>query len=136
MLGIFQGVTAWFSTSKISDEEFIERLRVTVATWDRLRRRLLVFYLLLAVVIVGLIVAACLVLTNLMRMGIQGQNAGFVLGFIFGLMLGGLTFKVVFGLVDSISGGYRSERLLIRYYDAIRQFNPEATAIGQESENL
>jgi hypothetical protein len=135
MGGVIQAITAWFDTSKISDEEFIERLRGTMATWDRLRRRLRVFYLLLAVAVVGLVVAVCLLLTNLMGRGIQGQNLGFALGFILGLFLGGLTFKVGFGLMDSLSCGYRSERLLIRYYDAIRQFSPKATAIRQESEN-
>ncbi len=135
MRNIFQAITAWFDTSQISDEEFIERLRGTMATWDRLRRRLRVFYLLMAVVLVGLIVAVCLWLTNLMGRGIQGQNLGFALGFILGLTLGGLAFKVVHGLMYSLPRGFRSERLLIRYYDAIRQFNREATALGQESES-
>jgi hypothetical protein len=131
MRHIFQAVRDWFNSSNISDEEFIERLRTSLATWDRLRRRLFVIYVLSGVVIVGLLIAVCLLLANLLRLGMQGQNAGFALGVILGLLLGELAFKVVYGLVDSLSGGYRSERLLIRYYDAIRQFNREAATLEQ-----
>jgi hypothetical protein len=79
------------------------------------------FYVTMGLLILGLVVAMVR-LVNWLQ-GMQGNNVpGVWLGFIVGLslaaMLGFLMLSVVHGLLTSLSS-LRTERLLLRYHDAL-----------------
>src|SRR4051794_38136790 len=106
-----------------SDEQHIERLRRTMATFDRWRRPLIVWHLLIAVGFIGLLAAFAVFIGDIGRnwgMGVRGLGPGFILGVVLGAWLGLTAIKIGHELVNLLLG-YRSERLLIRYYDASRE---------------
>jgi hypothetical protein len=107
---------------RVSDEELVERLRRGIARFDRWRRPLLVLYLVGAAVFIGAVVAATVLLQSLSR-GLGNRHsswAGFLLGVVIGSGLGITAAKIGHGIVDILLG-YRNERLLIKYHDALEQ---------------
>ncbi len=106
-----------------SDEEHVERLRRTMATFDRWRRLLIVWHLALAIAFIGLIVAFSVLFHDVGRnlgVNVLGLGPGFIAGLAVGASLGMTAIHIGHKLVDLLLG-YRNERLLIRYYDASRK---------------
>jgi len=104
----------------VTDEEHVRRVRRTVAVYDRWRRPLLVFYAGMALALGGLLVATAWLLPGLMQLGMQAVPQGFFVGLYLGGMLGLLALKAVHGIV-AYSATPRTERLLLRYYDALTE---------------
>lgn len=102
---------------RLTDDEFVARIRQTIALWDRWRTWMILLH-------VGLLAAAVLVFSNAMPMVVQvvqPANApwallGFILGATFGWALVGVVFGLIHGLTLAFSG-FRTERLLIKFYD-------------------
>jgi hypothetical protein len=114
----------WRSPPK-TDDEFVETIRKTVTRIDRWRAWLILFFAVLALVPAA---ATLIMLAHLEGMLQQFANQGIQpkaetvwwflsLGAAFGLGLGHSvhTFLTQVALIGS---GYRTERLLLRYYDA------------------
>jgi len=100
-----------------AEAEFVERVRHGIARYDRLRWALVALYGVLALVLVGLAVAV----SEFIRAGQwPGLGPGFVVGLVLGSTLGLLAIKIAHGLVSALCRGGRTERLLVKYYDAAR----------------
>ena len=104
----------------VPDEEYISATRRVLSFWDRIRLWMIFLYL-------GLLIGLGILLekgANLLQAlaappgnaQIRWDLLGFVFGAVVGCCMGGLLQKVVHGLTTSI-GGFRSERLLLKYYD-------------------
>jgi uncharacterized membrane protein len=105
----------------VSDEQYVERVRRSVNSFDRWRRPLTILYVLLAVIHIGLFVAVVLLMDSFGRnLGMLGWPPGFLVGLSLGAMLGLSTIKSVHGLMNVLIGVH-NERLLIRYHDALRE---------------
>ncbi len=112
-----------FSRLHASDDEHIERIRRSMATFDRFRRPLMIFYVVLTFAVIGVSVACVMLLESLNRsLGNQtrGIGPGFILGMMLGIGFGVLALKCGHGL-GAILFGYRNERLMIHYYDVYRE---------------
>jgi hypothetical protein len=84
----------------------------------------------LAIGFVGLLVMFGALLRGLMQwFNMQGLAPGFLIGLALGAMLGGLAVKIAHGLVSSLSPP-RTERLLLRYFDALTEVARESAAAG------
>jgi hypothetical protein len=101
---------------------------------ERLRRPLLFFYIGGAISFIGLLIFAAVALQGLKQMAIQGLGAGFFIGFSVGLMLGGLAMQLVHGLFTALMP-QRTERLLLRYYDALTELAEQSAVAGERGEN-
>jgi hypothetical protein len=102
-----------------SDAQYIAQLRQTLARWDRGRPWLLAVY----VAILGILVLAVSKGVDLLVGLAKPAQApwplfGFVVGALFGFLVAWLFHFLVFGLGRMLMG-FRAERLLVRYYDAI-----------------
>jgi hypothetical protein len=111
----------WVRKNARTDEEHVQRVRRTIASWDRWRRWFLAFYAAMGLLVLGLAVAMTRLVDRLQ--GIPGNNApgawlGFIVGLMLATMLGFLMLSVVHGLIMSLSS-LRTERLLLRYHDAL-----------------
>jgi hypothetical protein len=106
-----------------SDEQHVERLRRSMASFDRWRRPLLAFYALIAVIFLGVLVGTFILLNDLGRnMGMGGWGPGFVIGLVMGASLGFSALKIMYMFINILLG-FRNERLLITYYDAFREMS-------------
>jgi hypothetical protein len=109
----------------IPDEQRIERLRRTIASFDRWGGFLKAIYLLASFTFVATLVFA-MILMNGMRLNFgnmaNGMGGGFVVGLLLGSMLGLFAVNVGHGLIMAFSG-LRNERLLIHYHDAYRELH-------------
>lgn len=106
--------------NRVSDAEYIERLRRSLAEFQRLRRWLILLYAVLTVGFIG----ALVIIVALLRAIFQQNNrpdalVGFALGFVFGAMIGSVALKLGHGLATTILDR-RAERLLVKYHDAIQ----------------
>ena len=84
--------------------------------------RCLFLYVVITGMFIGAVVAAMILLERLSR-GLGNQNArwgGFLLGLVIGVCLGLMALKIGHGIVDILLG-YRNERLLIKYHDALEE---------------
>jgi hypothetical protein len=111
------------------DAEFVERVRRGIAQYNRLRWVLVALYFVLAVAFVGLLVAAAEFIGGGPW---PGLGPGFVVGLALGVSLGLVAVKIAHGLVSALSGGGRTERLLVQYYDAVKEFKVSPTAPAGE----
>lgn len=120
-----------------ADDLHVERVRRNIAHFDRWwRRPLIVLYAACAVILVGLIVFAASQFANLwQKMGINpaGIYAGIGFGIVIGFGFGVLIHAVVGGLIKALAGP-RSERLMIRYYDALHGGSPKEAALVGSAE--
>jgi hypothetical protein len=108
-----------------TEAEFVERVRRGIARYDRLRRALVVLYGVLALALLGLLVAV----SEFIRGGQwPGLGPGFGVGLVLGSSLGLLAIKIAHGLVSAFCQGGRTERLLVKYYDAVRDIAVEQGA--------
>jgi hypothetical protein len=111
------------------DADFVERVRRGLARYDRLLWALVALYFVLAVAFVGLLVAA----VEFVRGGAwPGLGPGFAVGLALGASLGLVAVKIAHGLVSALSGGGRTERLLVQYYDAVKEFKVSPAAPAGE----
>ncbi|QEH35613.1 hypothetical protein OJF2_41660 [Aquisphaera giovannonii] len=120
-----------------SDEEHVERLRRSLASFDRWRRPLLALHLAAAVTYVAAVIAAVWALrgfASMMGANAPGVAPGFLIGLAAGASLGFLGVKIAHGLVD-LALGLRNERLLVRYHDALREMEQEARE-AEEAETI
>jgi hypothetical protein len=110
----------------VPDDEYIARLRRSIRSLDRWRFWLILFYVVLLVAAISLLSKAIPLLIGLGQPGdVPFALLGFVTGAMFGLGFGWMFYGLVQGLI-SMLGGFRSERLLLKYHDAVN--SPEFEA--------
>lgn len=106
---------------RLSDDEYIEKLRRSMEFWNRWRYVMLIAN-------IGLIIAFGVVAERgvmfVLNMALPPGNApanwplaGFVCGATMGMAMGWFSWHSLQQLIEAI-GGFRSERLLLKYYDA------------------
>ena len=124
--------------TRLSDREYIERIRRLVVLSERARRWLLLLYVVLCVGLIWMVTKGIQMLLVIVPpgngpMGFLGFAAGLVLGSVFGLM----THHVAIGLVKLLfpDNDCRMERLLLKYHDAILALARDGTLVGQEKLN-
>jgi hypothetical protein len=101
-----------------SDAEFVERVRRSIAWYERFRWPAVIFYLALTAGLIGLGVA----LFNFIQAApMPGVWPGFFIGVILGALFGKLAYKIGHGLAIALTGSHRSEELLVRYHDALHE---------------
>jgi hypothetical protein len=106
---------------RLSDEEFIERQRRNLAQFDRGRLWLMGLYAALFPALLGVSYMATRFLNNVgQQFNVQGGIAGFGIGFAIGAGIGIAALKWAHGFIEVLVG-YRSERLMIRFYDAFQE---------------
>ena len=104
----------------LSDEEYVSRIRRGVRLYERWRWWLAAFYgagfvgFCVLCVFAGHLVAGLGQLVNAQ----QPALAGLAIGAMIGLLVGGVGFKIVHGVGFAFSS-LRTERLLLRYHDAL-----------------
>jgi hypothetical protein len=106
--------------NRVSDAEYIERLRRSLAKFQRFRRWLILGYAVLTVGFIG----ALVIIVALLRAIFQQNNlpdalVGLAIGFVFGFMLGSVALKLGHGLATTILDR-RAERLLVKYHDTVQ----------------
>ncbi|MCI0378283.1 MAG: hypothetical protein L0215_11805 [Gemmataceae bacterium] len=116
----FKEVAAWFDAS---DEKYIDGIRRAVARYERWRFWNLLFCGVFGTVLFGLLVW---VIQPLMNM--PGWGLGFVIGLATGLILGMLAGKIAQILVVTLIDDDRSNRLLLRYHDALKELSQDSGA--------
>jgi hypothetical protein len=115
------------SFASVSDAKYVAGIRRYVAFHQRWRRWLVAFYSGAALAVLGLSVFGANVVAGIGQMA-NAQNfalMGFGIGALVGAMLGGLVLRIAHGLVASLST-LRTERLLLRYHDAIEMLARQA----------
>jgi hypothetical protein len=105
-----------FPRKPVSDDEYVVKLRRSVATFDKWRWWLAAPHAIGLAVIIVLGFQGVSVLLQLVGPA-NGPLAlqGFEVGAIMGMSLGWLAHHCVWGII-SIVGGLKSERLLLKYY--------------------
>ena len=123
-----------FGWSRSTDLEYVARIRRSVELWDRYR-----------VALVGLSVALLGAAVWILPKGIQlligliGGNAGprlvgFATGAFLGLAAGHILHSTVNLLIMGLAG-FRTERLLLQYYDEDHGYDPEPVESSAEPSN-
>ena len=103
-----------------SDDEYIIRLRRSMASLDRHRKWYVATYALL-ILTVGWIYAKVVEVIFDAVPNIPFALGGFVMGAVIGLSCGWMISAMLHAMSSSVSG-FRSERLLLKYHDAIGHF--------------
>lgn len=114
---------AQFPWTPVSDEEYIERVRSSIARWDRLRIWLLFLYGAGLVAVVWALVYGIAAIWGIVPGNAGLPLLGFAVGTVIGYMFGWVLSHLLDGIVHGLSG-FRNERLLLRYYDML---NPVPT---------
>jgi hypothetical protein len=123
MRGIVGRLVDWFH---VSDEEHVERVRRALASHDRWRWGPVLLYGSALIGLVGVYVAWIVLLRSMFpRPGLA--TAGFLIGAGVGTTLGFLTINAAHGLVDILCG-FRNERLMIAYHDALEALRHDRNA--------
>jgi hypothetical protein len=120
-------VESRLSFASVSDAKYVANIRRYVAFHQRWRRWFVALYSGGALVVLGLSIFAANAVAGFGQMA-NAQNIaliGFGVGALVGSMLGGLVMKTAHGLVVSLSTS-RTERLLLRYHDAIEMLAHQA----------
>jgi hypothetical protein len=126
----------WRSPPK-TDDEFVETVRKSVTRFDRLRTWsivLLGLIPLLPVVILLIVLMNLAGMLDILAKGGGNPNAplawaGFALGALMGWWVGQSIHSALTQMAQ-ITSGYRTERLLLRYYDAYQEH------CGEESSSV
>ena len=101
------------------DAQYVERLRRTMALWDRYRPLLLVLYVAMLGLFAWAVTRGVQFLVALARpTDAPWPVFGFMAGTILGVVVGWLFHFLIFGLSGGLLG-FRSERLLVKYHDAL-----------------
>lgn len=108
--------------SSLPDAEVVERVRCGIARYDRVRGWLIALYLGLAAALIGLAISV----PEFIQKVAAGLGPGFAVGGAIGASIGLLAVHIAHGLVRALCGGSRPERLLVRYYDLVQEFEFEA----------
>lgn len=123
-----------FPKRPVSDDEYIRRLRRSIALWDRYR---VWFMLLFASVLSAYI---CLLIWGF-RVFLQlGGNANMplaVLQFFTGVLFGFVFSWPALGAVHQMISGFRDmriERLVLKYHDALHPPSPDDNSSADETE--
>jgi hypothetical protein len=103
-----------------TDDEHIERVRRQLKMFDRCRWWLFATLLICEVVFLVLVfVVAGQIAGQFQQGNFGGQQPGFWLGAMMGSLIGLMQIKIADNLIKSLPG-HRSERLLVRYHDAMQ----------------
>ena len=116
-MGTWTGVAKLLT--KVSDEEYIAKIRRDVERCDRWRNWLIALYTVLLIGMFGM-VAYLVRLVNVLAplVNPQGMRLGLIFGMTFGFSVGIHFHGLVFGLANAVSGR-RTERLLLKCLDAL-----------------
>lgn len=119
----------------MSDAEYVARLRRSMASWERWRFWLILFYGALLALAIWVFDRVFRVLFGFAQPADVGfQLAGFLVGAIFGMMFGWLIYGILHTLIGLIFG-LRAERLLLDLLDAVKSEQPEGPpGLDPESE--
>jgi hypothetical protein len=117
-----------FRRKPMSDDEFIERIRQGIIRFQRRRKVLVIFSATFLVVAFAFAIFGAVVVHKVGQLlqGLQPAIAGLLIGANIGAALGLGLFKSINGLMDALLWDNRTERLLIRYYDALKELAREA----------
>ena len=114
------GITGWVRDRfDVPDERHIERVGRSVAQFDLWRWSLLTLYVIDLFVLIG----GCVGMLHVVDWRLQRRmwdSSGFVVGFLFGAGLGLSAFNLGHGVAQALIG-LRTERLMIRYHDALME---------------
>jgi hypothetical protein len=117
----------------ISDDEYIENIRCAIGKIDRQRSWLIAFHGIMLAGAIALGFFAGFAVRQMMALGGGNQAAWLVgvgLGMTIGASLGALVLHSIHGLMISIFP-MRTERLLIRYHDAVQLLLSDWRAEGK-----
>ena len=115
-----------FRRKQIPDEQYVERFR----KYDRSIRKMQWIWPILAAAMICLLIAFLVLIAEFFRNFPSDREmlySGLILGIVFGLMISGL----IVGAVRCISnwfdarGGFRAERLMLKYYDLLKQMEAQ-----------
>ncbi|HTU93470.1 MAG TPA: hypothetical protein VMF69_25545 [Gemmataceae bacterium] len=125
---------------RLTDDEYVRRVRQRIALYDRWGPWKRAFNVGMAIVCIGLFVWLVLVLEKVRQLGMQpampqGFDPGFLLGVVLGSIAGGLLWKSVLFLVDALES-LRTERLLLKYYDALMELAQESAETCESEAHL
>jgi hypothetical protein len=111
----------------VPDEEHVERVRRTLAKFDRWRWGPVLLYGSALIGSVGVSVAWIVLFRSSLfpRPGLAAM--GFLIGASVGMTLGFLMINAAHGLLDALLG-FRNERLMIAYHDALEALRHDRNA--------
>ena len=127
---------AWFSFRKtLSDEEHVDAIRRAVIICDHMRPWLIALHVLVLIGFAALVPS----IINLCA-GFAGNNnggwvwMGLAAGLIVGISIGYLFGYFLHGVIAIVGLG-RTERLLVRYHDALQESLQRLPSKGSDSDN-
>jgi hypothetical protein len=116
---------------EVADDEHIKRIRRNLAKMDRWRRGFQLFYGAMSIVVIGLFFGCLLLVQALAKMGGNIAPLGFVVGVSLGLSYAVALTHVAMGLFASL-GSSRTERLMLRYHDALSELATRNTILFEQ----
>jgi len=113
-----------------TDDEHVERVRGNLRFFDRCLWWGFVAFLVFEIIFLVLIFAGVDQVAGRLQQGNLGpRQVGFWIGFMSGTMVALLQWKIAEGMVRCLAWN-RSERLLIRYHDALKSLAAESSVRG------
>jgi hypothetical protein len=107
----------------LSDDEYVEHTRRSLAAWDRWGRLIFILYLLVALALLGLTIALVVVLSRFGPMMPGGAPAiafGLVMGLMWGMSVGCYVAWILIAAWLYFHN-FRGDRLLVTHHDALRR---------------
>jgi hypothetical protein len=115
----------------VPDVQYIQQLRRTLDVWDRYRPLLLALYVAMLGLFAWAVTRGVQFLVALARPSdAPWPIFGFVAGALLGIVVGWLFHFVIFSLSRGLLG-FRAERLLVSYHDALAGTNGGSAADGR-----
>jgi hypothetical protein len=103
-----------------SDDEYVTKCRSTLLFWDRFRYAMFALFAACLVAVIWLSVQVVPMINAIGQGNRQMAWLGFSTGAVIGLVLATIFHNAVFGMIFTV-GGFRSERLMLKYYDLLQQ---------------
>lgn len=103
-------------SKRVTDDEYIAALRRWVATWDRWSDWLVLFQIFLLVAAICVFSMFIPLLNMLVPNNAPLAMLGFAAGTAIGLAFGWIVSGIIHNLLPMV-GGFRAERLLLKYYE-------------------